>query len=148
MKEIIKQYLQPLNLPPEAEGWLLDTWEVFQGLDDWRDGDKESPDQIERVIYLCLCGMPGNGFFHVHAHRLLPLLSNVVLKWFGANKVEEEKIEEQYPKSYMWRAGYYDLILETVAICHGFEAARSATVYVMSLYGETLEDYKKEFGNA
>jgi hypothetical protein len=48
----------------------------------------------------------------------------------------------------MWRAAYYDLILEVVRLVHGFEAAANASDFVARLYGETFEDYVKEFQNA
>jgi hypothetical protein len=51
-------------------------------------------------------------------------------------------------KSYMWRAGYYDLVLLVIQICHGYEKALLAAPSVMSLYGETLADYLGEFEHA
>jgi hypothetical protein len=48
----------------------------------------------------------------------------------------------------MWRAAYYDLILEVVRLVHGFDEAANAAEYVAKLYGETYEDYVKEFNNA
>ena len=139
--------LAPLSLSREAEQWLLDMWEAFQGLDDWRDGDQNENKDIERVIYLTLVQMPSNPFFQAHANRLLPVLSNVVLKWTAANVMEDAKHEEQLPKAYMWRAGFYDLILEVVNVSHGFNFAQSAAPYILALYGETYEEYKKEFIN-
>jgi hypothetical protein len=68
------------------------------------------------------------------------------LKWIGANKLEDNR--EQLHKAYMWRAAYYDLVLEVVRLIHGFDGAASAAEYVAKLYGETYEDYVKEFENA
>jgi hypothetical protein len=48
----------------------------------------------------------------------------------------------------MWRAGYYDLVLLVIQICHGYEKALLAAPSVMSLYGETLADYLGEFEHA
>jgi len=36
----------------------------------------------------------------------------------------------------------------TVALCHGTQRATETAQQVMELYGETLEVYMKEFGNA
>jgi hypothetical protein len=33
-------------------------------------------------------------------------------------------------------------------LCHGYDAAVTLAPVVMSLYGETTEDYEKEFANA
>jgi hypothetical protein len=45
----------------------------------------------------------------------------------------------------MWRAGYYDIILTVVQLCHGAEVAKESAHMVMRMYGEKLEDYLEEF---
>lgn len=140
------QLLSPLNLPLAAEKWLIDFFYVIQGLDDWRDNDPVEPNQKEKVIYQVMVELPQNLFFQANSHNLLPLVSILVLKWIGANKLEDNR--EQLHKAYMWRAAYYDLILEVVRLVHGFEQAANAAEYVAKLYGETYEDYVKEFQNA
>lgn len=141
-----EQLLAPLNLPFAAQKWLIDFFTVIQGLDDWRDNDPVDPQQKEKVIYQVMVELPQNQFFQTHSHNLLPLISILVLKWIGANKLEDNR--EQLHKAYMWRAAYYDLILEVVRLIHGFDAAANAAEYVVKLYGETYEDYVKEFENA
>lgn len=141
-----EQLLAPLNLPFAAQKWLIDFFSVIQGLDDWRDNDPVEPQQKEKVIYQVMVELPQNHFFQTHSHNLLPLVSILVLKWIGANKLEDNR--EQLHKAYMWRAAYYDLILEVVRLIHGFDAAANAAEYVVKLYGETYEDYVKEFQNA
>ena len=140
------QLLAPLNLPPTAQRWLLDFFDVIQGLDDWRDNDPVEPKQKEKVIYQVMVELPQNHFFQTHSHNLLPLVSILILKWIGANNLEDNR--EQLHKAYMWRAAYYDLILEVVRLVHGFDEAANAAEYVAKLYGETYEDYVKEFENA
>jgi len=141
-----EQLLAPLNLPPTAQRWLLDFFNVIQGLDDWRDNDPVEPKQKEKVIYQVMVELPQNHFFQTYSHNLLPLVSILVLKWIGANKLEDNR--EQLHKAYMWRAAYYDLILEVVRLVHGFDEAANAAEYVAKLYGETYEDYVREFNNA
>jgi hypothetical protein len=140
------QLLAPLNLPPATQRWLLDFFDVIQGLDDWRDNDPVEPKQKEKVIYQVMVELPQNHFFQTHSHNLLPLVSILILKWIGANNLEDNR--EQLHKAYMWRAAYYDLILEVVRLVHGFDEAANAAEYVAKLYGETYEDYVKEFENA
>ena len=140
------ELLAPLMLPPAAQKWLLDFWSVIQGLDDWRDNDPVEPKQKEKVIYQVMVELPQNPFFQAQSHNLLPLTSNLILKWIAANKLEDNR--EQLHKAYMWRAAYYDLILEVVRLVHGFDGAANAADYVAKLYGETFEDYVKEFTNA
>jgi len=141
-----EQLLAPLNLPLAAQRWLIDFFWVIQGLDDWRDDDPVEPKQKEKVIYQVMVELPQNHFFQNNSHNLLPIVSILILKWIGANKLEDNR--EQLHKAYMWRAAYYDLILEVVRLVHGFDGAASAAEYVAKLYGETYEDYVKEFENA
>ena len=141
-----EQLLAPLNLPLAAQRWLIDFFWVIQGLDDWRDDDPVEPKQKEKVIYQVMVELPQNHFFQNNSHNLLPIVSILILKWIGANKLEDNR--EQLHKAYMWRAAYYDLILEVVRLDHGFDGAASAAEYVAKLYGETYEDYVKEFENA
>lgn len=140
------ELLAPLNLPEPTMRWLLDFWSVIQGLDDWRDNDEVSPQEKEAVIYKVMFLLPNNPFFQYHSKELLPIVSNLVLRWIGANRLEDNR--EDLHKAYMWRAAYYDLILEVVRLVHGFEAAANASDFVARLYGETFEDYVKEFQNA
>jgi len=140
------EHFAPLNLPEPTVRWLLDFWSVIQGLDDWRDNDEVSPQEKEAVIYKVMFLLPNNTFFQYHSKELLPIVSNLVLRWIGANRLEDNK--EDLHKAYMWRAAYYDLILEVVRLVHGFEAAANASDFVARLYGETFEDYVKEFQNA
>jgi len=140
------EHFAPLNLPEPTVRWLLDFWSVIQGLDDWRDNDEVSPQEKEAVIYKVMFLLPNNPFFQYHSKELLPIVSNLVLRWIGANRLEDNR--EDLHKAYMWRAAYYDLILEVVRLVHGFEAAANASDFVARLYGETFEDYVREFQNA
>ena len=140
------EHFAPLNLPEPTVRGLLDFWSVIQGLDDWRDNDEVSPQEKEAVIYKVMFLLPNNPFFQYHSKELLPIVSNLVLRWIGANRLEDNR--EDLHKAYMWRAAYYDLILEVVRLVHGFEAAANASDFVAKLYGETFEDYVKEFQNA
>jgi hypothetical protein len=135
-----------LNLPIDSQLWLSDFWNVIQGLDDWRDNDAVDPVEKEKVIYQVMVAMPSNPFFQKNAQHLLPIMSNLVLKWIAANRLEDNK--EELHKAYMWRAAYYDLVLEVVRLVHGYENAALASEYVAKMYGETFEDYVKEFENA
>ena len=140
------EHFAPLNLPEATVRWLLDFWDVIQGLDDWRDNQEISAQEKESVIYKVMFLLPNNVFFQYHSKELLPIVSNLVLKWIAANRLEDNR--EHLHKAYMWRAAYYDLILEVVRLVHGYEAAANASDFVAKMYGETFEDYVKEFQNA
>ena len=146
MNEALQKHFDNLGFPAEVQVWLLDFWDVIQGLDDWRDGDEVAAQEKEKVIYQVMVAMPMNPFFQRNASQLLPIMSNLVLKWIGANKLEDNK--EGFHKAYMWRAAYYDLVLEVVRIVYGYDAASAVAPYIANMYGEQFEDYMKEFENA
>lgn len=146
MKDELSQHFTNLQLPAVAQSWLLNVWDAIQGLDDWYDNDQVSPEDKEKAIYTILVDLPNNPFYIEYRTWLTPLMSSLVLKWCGANKMENDK--EPNAVSYVWRAAYYDLILMVVNIVHGFDVASKASAYVAKMYGEPLEDYLKEFNHA
>lgn len=77
---------------------------------------------------------------------LVPLLANAILKWQASDHVEREGDVDA--RSFMWRAGYYDIILTVVQLCHGQEVAKESAHLIMRMYGEKYEDYLEEFSNA
>ena len=136
---------QALKLPEEAIRWLLDLWDVIQAWDDVVDGDAIERPVLDRAIWLSLYGLQANVFFDRNRYLLLPLLGNAVLKWKASDTIEREHLADHYHKAYMLRAGYYDLILHVVAIVHGEDEAMKSAHIVASLYGESYDDYVKEF---
>lgn len=132
-----------LQLPPDAARWLLDVWNAIQVLDDVADGDSVDRGALDRAIYDLLVGMPSNRFFAVHAGTLLPALGLMVLKWKASDTAERANRADA--RSFVWRAGYYDVVLAAVVAAHGPEVAMTVADKVMELYGETLHEYLKEF---
>lgn len=90
--------------------------------------------------------MPQNSFFVQHASHLLPLVSMALLKWQASDHVEREK--QASAQSYMWRSGYYDVVLMVVQLVHGPVAATTIAHKVLGMYGETFDQYMKEFDHA
>lgn len=142
----VEELLQQIGVHPEATSWLSLVWDCIQGLDDWVDNDEVTRREKELVIYKALVLLPSHPFFLTYNQHLTPVLSNAVLKWVGANSIEESG--EASVKSFMWRASYYDLVLETIRVAHGVEAAMNAAPVVANLYGEKYTEYLKEFENA
>jgi len=141
---VTHDHFAPFALPEAAEAFLLALWEAIQGLDDWHDG---TPADTFPAIWACLVQLPGNPFLAANASVLVPVMANMVLKWVAANTVEDARDQDQLDKAYVWRAGYYDVVLQTVLIVHGKDA-KDMAVRVMKLYGETRESYLEEFTNA
>lgn len=134
------------SLPPAAVEWLISLYDAIQVFDDYADGDTVTREDLDTTIWNTLVGMPSNPFFAQNAGALLPALGTMILKWQASDKVEREGKADE--KSFVWRAGYYDLVLLAVQLCHGVAAAHKVSSHVMSLYAENYQDYLKEFQNA
>jgi hypothetical protein len=132
-------------LPPDAVDWLMSLWHVLQVFDDYADGDPVERKDLDATIWNTLVGMPSNPFFAKNCASLLPVMSMLILKWQASDKAEQEGTADQ--RSFVWRAGYYDVLLMTVQLVHGTEAAHKIAHHVMSFYGESYEEYKQEFPN-
>ena len=147
MREILEQHLiETLELPNAATSWLLGMWDAIQFLDDVADGDDISRDRFDSALNQLLVAMPSNPFFIANASALLPVVAVQLLKWQASDIAE--RCGQAGAVSFVWRAGYYDLVLLTVQICHGYDVAVDMATTVMGLYGEKLDEYKKEFANA
>ncbi len=134
---------QGLSLPPSCVSWLLDVWEVIQTLDDLADGDAVDRDRLDSHIMRCLVTMPANQWFREHQAALIPAVATAIIKWQASDHAERNGQADE--KSFVWRAGYYDLIALAVLLCHGPEAAQKVAHLVMGMYGETFADYCEEF---
>ena len=147
MSQSLQQaFTEMLELPPAAAAWLMDLWHVIQTFDDLVDGDPVDRDALDAVIYASLIDLPANPFYLAHAGQLSPLLASAILRWKASDTAERNGAADE--RSFVWRAAYYDIILMVVMICHGPKAAMRVADKVMALYGETFEDYRKEFPNA
>ena len=145
-KSLQHHFSNTLSLPDEASKFLLDIWEAIQLFDDVADDDQIKRSDLDRVIWSLLVGIHSNHFFEVKKHAILPILATMVLKWQASDQVERQG--EADARSYMWRAGYYDLVLIVVQVCHGVDDAIKLAPIVMKMYGEKIEDYMVEFENA
>ena len=134
------------QLPQPATDWLLSLWNVIQVFDDVADGDDVDRQSLDRAIYDSLVGFYQNPFFVANAPYLVPLMAVAIMKWQASDKAERDG--KPTAMSYAWRAGFYDIVLAVVALCHGQHVATQSAHMVMSLYGESLEDYLAEFNHA
>lgn len=147
MTDWLKENLQRVFLlPAPAVEWLVMVYDALQVFDDVADGDPVDRSDLNATIWNTLVGMHQNAFFVANSHHLVPLLACMILKWQASDTAERNKQADA--KSFVWRAGYYDLVLMTVSLVHGAGFATKNAHMVMALYGETFEDYMKEFGNA
>lgn len=145
--EWLKENLQRvLALPAPATEWLLMLWGAIQVFDDVADGDPVEREDLNAAIWNTLVGMNQNSFWAANSITLAPVVATMILKWQGSDQAERAGNADA--RSYVWRAGYYDVVMMVVALCHGTKYATENAHLVMALYGETLEDYMKEFSHA
>lgn len=144
MKELqnLENCLEQLNLPPSAVAFLLDLFRIIQAWDDFVDGDDMPRCEKDAAIYASFA-LPANPFYAQNMPILLPLIANQVLKWKAADSAEREG--GNLHLAYGWRAGFYDVVLSVVSLVHGPIKAMELASAVMAMYGETFEDYAKEF---
>jgi hypothetical protein len=140
---MITQHINRLDLPPAASMWLADVWDAFQLLDDVADKDPIDRETLDVGIYVLLVRLPSNPFYIAHAAELATMLSSAVLSWKASD--DAERSGKADARSYMWRAKYYDIMLEVVRICHGPAVALKCAQDILSAYGETYADYCEEF---
>lgn len=141
-----RNFREGFDLPEEAVEWLVALWQVIQLFDDIVDGDPIDRDDADQALWNALIGLPANKFFQQNSTILFPLMSIALLKWKASDTVEREG--NACATSFVWRAGYYDLVLAAVQITHGTQAAMEIGGAVLKLYGESLEDYMKEMSDA
>lgn len=145
--EILNQNLSgPLGLPRDAVDFLLGVWNLTQVFDDAADGDPINRGELDKAIWFSLVGMTINPFFSAHHMALTPVMATQVLKWQTSDFVERIGLADA--RSYMWRAGFYDLVLSVVCLCKGPDAAQALGPAILSMYAEPLTDYVGEFANA
>lgn len=139
----LKTHFQNLGLPEAASNWLLEVWGAIQFFDDVADGDEVSRKDLNSVLWSVFVSMHSNPFFDENRGAIIPVLAVQILKWQASDKAEREGRADA--RSYVWRAGYYDLVLAVVAIVHGPAKATEISESVMGMYGDTFEQYKQEF---
>lgn len=145
--ESIREKLrQVFAMPDEAVEWLCMLFDAIQMLDDVADGDTVERAALDAATWNLLVAMPQNAFFRVHSQNLLPVMATQILKWQAANDVE--KTGHVDALSFNWRAGFYDVVLCAVNLVHGPNATIPAAASILRLYGESFEEYLKEFNHA
>ena len=129
-----------------AHDWVMALWNAVQVFDDMADGAFPDREDLFACIADTFCNMPANPFFQENCKTLLPLMAVALLKWRASDDAEREGNPTE--TSFVWRAGFYDIVLAVVQLVHGQSVAREIAHHVMHLYGENYADYRKEFSDA
>lgn len=131
-----------LGLSEDATDWLLGLWRLIQTFDDIVDGEDVPTDDLYQMVYDALAGLPSNDFYLRHQAWLVPAMAQAAMKWMASDRAERAHMADA--RSYMWRAGFYDVVMLAVSLEHG--PMSENTWAALSLYGETLAEYLKEYG--
>lgn len=137
-------FRETLKLPDDAVQYLMDLWNMVQVLDDVADGDAIDRKDLDRAIWSSLGAFPMNEFFKRWRDWLVPAQTMAILKWMASDLAERRGMADE--RSYMWRAGYYDIVCLVASLVHGPSSEISQAA--LSLYGEGCAAYLKEFNHA
>lgn len=123
----------------------MDLWDVCQTWDDLVDKKELSKDEINSAFLKCILKIPTNPIY-LSMPELPYHMYNVFLRWRDSDLMEcSSPSDDDLNKSYMLRAGIYDLFILIAAKLYGDDHAKAIGVKVRKYYGETLESYKAEF---
>ena len=70
----MRNLIEKLKLPDDACDYLCDLWDVIHLFDDVADGDPIERDDLDKVLWSVLVGMPNNKFYMANSQTLLPLV--------------------------------------------------------------------------
>ena len=117
--------------------------EVCHVWDDIVDGDPVTTDDVNRVFRYLVYDIPINPVYKAIPSMPDHLL-NIYLKWRDATAMEAEE-NPDLEKTYMLRASLYDMFSMIAFYLYGDEWAKEIGPSVRKLYGETLDDLRREF---
>lgn len=143
MRRHIETALSVWGLPADAVRFVGTLWDAIQAIDDIKDGTALA--NVDDAIRTLIVDLPCDPFLGRHRASLAPVLVTAYLKWQAANDAEASRAPGELDKAYVWRASFYDVVMLVVALCLPEPDARRLAPAVMALYGETREDYLKEF---
>jgi predicted CDP-diglyceride synthetase/phosphatidate cytidylyltransferase len=112
----------------------------FYSLSDFK---KLSKVKTEDVLVSLMLKLPLNSFWITHQSTLLPIISNTICTWKASDNMEHQGDSNE--KSFVYRASFYQGLLMVVTLEKGFDFAYEHSDKILNVYGESFEDYKKEF---
>jgi hypothetical protein len=139
----LQTHFQAMGLPQDAARFLLVVYEAWQVFDDFADGDPVKREDLHATLWNVFVGLPSNPFYQSHMAALIPALGTGILKWLAADTVE--RAGEADEVSFVWRAGFYDLVVLVAQLALGPAEAMRLAPSMLKLYGEKFADYRKEF---
>ena len=119
-------------------------WEAMQSWDDLED---EGRTDHNPLISWLTFGKEYHPYFMQYGHILRPVMLGVYLQWRASNVLDRgDRLD--VAKSYMLRAGIYNLYHVMAWIEGGDEWAAEVGPEIYRAYGETPEEIWQEFNDA
>lgn len=116
--------------------------EVAHTWDDLVDVDKPVPPVVAaRAFRTLLLELPSNRFYRAHFENLQPVLLAVWASWSAANVMENSPQDGDLEKSYMLRAGLYQLFHVVAALTGGLDWAEEIGPEIYRAYGERVGEH-------
>ncbi|MGH1414840.1 MAG: hypothetical protein ACRBB0_15235 [Pelagimonas sp.] len=119
--------------------------QLWTALQEWDDIEDEGKcEDYNGLISWLAFGKEYQPFFAAHSHLLRPAFLQLYLSWTSANVLDRGDWQDVC-KSYMLRAGFYQLLHLIAWICGGDAWARRVGPEIYRSYAETPEEIFKEF---
>ena len=119
--------------------------EIAHVWDDLVDGDKVSTANINKAFIDSIFTLQAHEYWFPMGlnHQVL----NVFLRWQDATTIENDpnKTEQDLEKTFMLRAGIYDIFSVIAYYLHGNEWALEVGPTIRRFYAETFKTLKEEF---
>ena len=145
-QESLIKHFKTIGLSDLAISWLLIVWDMIQVFDDIADNDEVTRANLDKLIINSFFNYSTHSYFTNNMTMLAPVVLNCVYKWKSSDIAERSATHNEV--SFVWRAGYYDLVLAALSIDKGQEYALENCHFVMAMYGEKYQDYLAEFNHA
>ena len=133
---VIKPFIESLELSDNANKMLQDLWDFAQHWDDVVDEGKP----VDEAIKLGSVIIPSNPVYLQYG--IQPEIAKAHAKWEAANYYERKKVNVD--KAYMLRAAYYDIALHIYMYEKGADNLPNTAIHIYNCYGETLAELTKE----
>lgn len=118
---------------------ILDVW------DDLVDKDREpSEEEINRMMWFCISGLPRNRFYRQFQDELTPIFEVGVFNWIAADELKRRGGQKELEVANVIRHSVSDLFVHIARLIGGFQWAATVTPEIKLLaQNDTLEEYMK-----
>lgn len=115
---------------------------LWSATQEWDDVKDEGQAPSDALMFWLSFGMEVDPFYSRFAHLMRPCLMSSYLRWQASNVLDHEP--DQVAKSYMLRAGIYDVWHMMAFIVGGHDWAVEIGPAIYREYGETVDELRKE----